>query len=460
MGEWMPDAEDKLAYEIYHEVVRPKILKDIPSWQRYEDLPITGWMLSDDEMDFNTSLKQEPFERVKELWRYMESDLQVSPSEVDYYWSFIVEMGGLENKLKTLIRSAESSQGQDFGLWQIMDLGLKGEELKESLTSLHPFELKNAHKFTPPSPPPIAPPTFKDKIDYLMEVTQDFGGAGIRRGNYANGDSNDRGSWLSLADNRLQKGWKGDSIRSYSSMSFSREFAWQTGKVRTIAEIFQNFDERATLHFRPKNTSNHITKIITVKDDDKEVQVRRYFTHLTNHDEREWRNRTITMLLRSLSYAANQTMPNGNKDKPFTIERGVVENYLSQDDKIFLHDTWAECWKEEWEAATKEAYEKITPMLLGLSVKPVFDYPRSEMKTTVGLEISLVVNKHSWFNMKKHGWVDFEKDYAANEFNEQAIRFDIPVEFSFFHGYTTYAEQKHPRLKFSEGGLGVFNWWW
>ena len=33
------------------------------------------------------------------------------------------------------------------------------------------------------------------------------------------------------------------------------------------------------------------------------------------------------MLLRSLSYAANQTMPNGNKDKPFTIERGVVENY-------------------------------------------------------------------------------------------------------------------------------------
>jgi len=457
----MPDAEDKLAYEIYHEVVRPKILKDIPTWNRYEDMPITGWMLSDDEMDFNISLKQEPFERVKELWRCMESDLRVSPSELDYYWSQIVEMGDLENRVKTLIRSAEVSHGQDHTNWTLIqdeDLGLRWEELKESLTSLDHAELKNAHLFKPPNPPPIAPPTFKDKIDYLMEVTQDFGGAEIRKGNYANGFSNDRGSWLSLADNRLQKGWKGDSIRSHSSMSFSREFEWQTGKVRTVAEISQNFNERATLHFRPKNTSNHITKIITVKDDDKKVQVRRYFTHLNNHDEREWQNRTITMLLRSLSYAANQTMPKGNKDKPFTVERGVVEDYLSQDDKIFLHDTWAECWKEEWVAAAKEAYEKITPMLLGLSVKPAFR--DREGKIVRGVEISLVVNKHSWFNMKKHGWVEVEKYYAANEFNEQAIRFDIPVEFSFFHGYTTYAEQKHPRLKFYERGFGLFNWWW
>ena len=160
-----------------------------------------------------------------------------------------------------------------------LGITMKGT-IREYSTSLHPHELKNAHIFTPPNPPPIAPPTFKDKIDYLMEVTQDFGGAEIRKGNYANGESNDRGSWLSLADNRLYKGWKGDSIRSHSSMSFSREFAWQTGKVRTVAEISQNFHERATLHFRPKNTSNHITKIITVKDDDKEVQVRRYFTHL------------------------------------------------------------------------------------------------------------------------------------------------------------------------------------
>lgn len=457
MGAWMPDSEDKLAYEIYQEVVRPKILKEIPSWAQYENMAITGWMLDDEGLDFKKTLFWEPYERVKELWRYMETDLQVSPSELDYYWSSIVEGGELETTLKTLIRSAESSNGQDHSLWEL-SVGNSEKELGKNLSTLHPYELKNAYKFTPPNPPPIAPPTFKDKIDYMLEETQSFGGRSEKL-NYANGRSGDRGSWLSMSGNRIRKGWGHDHIRSYSSMSFSRVFEWQTGKVKTIAEIAQEFNYRATLHFRPKNTSNHTTKIITVKDDDKEVQVRRYFTHLHNHDVSQWQDRTITLFIRSLSYAANQKMPNGNKDEPFTIERGVIENYLSQDAKIWIYDTWEECFSKDWEEAAKEAYENITPMLLGLSVRPTFSYPQDK-KNTSGLEISLVVNKNSWFDMKKHGWVEVEKYYAEGEFNEQAIRFDIPVEFSFFHGYTTYAEQKHPRMKFYERGFGLFNWWW
>ena len=76
--EWNSSEEDVVASRIYNEIILPKIkaigLK--PRWSRYENMPITGWMIeNEDEMDFQHTLKQHPLERLKEMWHYMLEDL-------------------------------------------------------------------------------------------------------------------------------------------------------------------------------------------------------------------------------------------------------------------------------------------------------------------------------------------------------------------------------------------------
>ena len=152
---------------------------------------------------------------------------------------------------------------------------IESSKLREVLTTLRADELKHAHIFTPPSPPPKN--NLKAQVDYLWDNTESFGTGKKLPERPKNGSSGDRASWLSLGDNRVKDGWEGEEIRSYSSMSFNRDFEWVTSDSNTTL-IYQTFEDRATLHFRPKNTSNHVTKLTTVSSKD-EVQIRRYFTH-------------------------------------------------------------------------------------------------------------------------------------------------------------------------------------
>ena len=449
--EWESSKEDDDAYYIYEEIVIPKI-KEIkglwPRWDRYEKMPITGLMKANkDEMDFHRTLTQNPLERLKELWQYMSKDIGENllisweiPKTVKLRIVQVIEEA---ERRKTQVHYGWGRDLEDFGEYEVSDI-------QEALTTLRTDELKNAHIFTPPSPPPKN--DLKAQVDYLWNNTQSFGGETKVPKHPKNGKSGDRASWLSLADNRITEGWERNEIRSYSSMSFNRDFQWKTDNDGETSLIYQTFKDRATLHLRPKNTSNHITKFITVSSQD-EVQIRRYFTPIPNRNRDEYYRSTITQFIKSISYAANYEMREGNKSEPFAVDADVIKKFLNQDETMWIYDNWEELFTKEWEQAAREAYESMNPAILGLSIEPTHDTKGNFS----GLILTVVFNYHPWFDMKKargkYGTIDVDKADALSGLN-------FPVEFSLFHGYTTYAEQKHPKLKYYERGLGLFNWWW
>ena len=444
--EWESSKEDDEASEIYEDIIIPKIKKIglERRWDRYEEMPITGWMIAnEDEMDFHRTLSQQPLEKLQELWQYMLEDLGLK------------SLGGYtpENvklRLVQIIEEAERRKTQvDYGWKQGVEEFARFEVLgiQEALTALRTDELKNAHIFTPPSPPPKT--DLKAQVDYLWANTQSFTGETEVPKNPKNGKSGDRASWLSLADNRVSEGWERNEIRSYSSMSFNRDFRWITSEDGDISIICQTFADRATLHLRPKNTSNHITKFITVSSQDK-VQIRRYFTTIPNQNNHEYYRTTVTQFIKSVSYAANSELPEGNKDMPFTVDKDIIKKFLNQDEYMWIYDDWEELFTKEWEQAAREAYESMSPAVLGLSIEPM----HSDSGIFEGFWFKIVFNYHPWFDMIKAG-----SKYGIVD-GDGLSGLSIPVEFSLFHGYTTYAEQRHPKLKYYERGLGLFNWWW
>ena len=444
---WESSDEDDIANDVYEDIIMVKI-KEIglmPRWLAVEEkMPITGWMMeNEDEMDFQHTLKQQPLERLKELWHYMLEDLGIRSVNQDL-------PEPVKNKLMSVIKQGVQGKTQVDYRWERTDMGfgryIESSKLREVLTTLRADELKHAHIFTPPSPPPKN--NLKAQVDYLWDNTQSFGTGKKLPERPKNGSSGDRASWLSLGDNQVKNGWEGEEIRSYSSMSFNRDFEWVTSDSNTTL-IYQTFEDGATLHFRPKNTSNHVTKLTTVSSKD-EVQIRRYFTHIPNQNQDEYLGTTITQFIKGISYAANVEVPEGNKDKPFTVDADIIKKFLDQDENTWIYDNWEEFFTEEWKQAAREAYKDMTPALLGLSIQPITRTTAAE-DGFGDFSLDLVFNYHSWFNMKKSGGV-----YGKAQGSDLAI----PVEFSLFHGYTTYAEQKHPRLRYYERGMGVLNWWW
>lgn len=448
---WESSNEDDDASFIYEEIVIPKIKKIglEPRWDRYEEMPITGWMTeNEDEMDFTNARTQHPLERIKEMWRYLLEDLGIKSVNQDL-------PEDVEKQIMTVIDQGIANKTQNNFLWEQTDMNFgisKKSEMKEVLTTLRTDELKNAHIFTPPSPPPKT--DLKSQVEYLWNNTESMGGEKKLPEQPENGSSGDRASWLQLADNQVKGAWEGDELRSRSSMSFNRDFRWMTSFDSDDSLIYQTFEKRATLHFRPKNTSNHITKITTVSSEDK-VQIRRYFTHLPNQNNDEYYRTTVTQFIKSISYAANSELPEGNKDKPFTVDGVIIKKFLDQDENMWIYDSWEKFFTKEWRTAAREAYESMTPALLGLSIESNTTHWNKD--GFGGFTLGFVFNYHSWFDMKKVGGV--ERIFENNVRKELGM-LKLPVEFSLFHGYTTYAEQKHPRLRYYERGLGVFNWWW
>ena len=64
-------------------------------------------------------------------------------------------------------------------------------------------------------------------------------------------------------------------------MSFNRDFRWMTNIYDDESLIYQTFADRAVLHLRPKNTSNHITKFITVSSQDESSNKTIFYQYLT-----------------------------------------------------------------------------------------------------------------------------------------------------------------------------------
>ena len=240
-------------------------------------------------------------------------------------------------------------------------------------------------------------------------------------------------------------------MRKYevTQVSFNRDFEWVTSDSNTTL-IYQTFEDRATLHFRPKNTSNHVTKLTTVSSKD-EVQIRRYFTHIPNQNQDEYLGTTITQFIKGISYVMKAEVPEGNKDKPFTVDADQDPWKKKQDGPPNIDTTIGKSFlPEEWKQAAREAYKDMTPALLGLSIQPITRTTAAEDGFGDFSVLDLVFNYHSWFNMKSQaGCMERHKVLIWLFLWNSAFFMDILL-----------MQNKTSTASILRAWDGVLNWWW